>query len=43
MIINIKAINITLIATIATKTTTRVVLSPISYIRNLNAAYKSIC
>jgi hypothetical protein len=42
MTINIKVINITLIAIIVVKTTTRVVLSLISYIRSLNAAYKSI-
>jgi hypothetical protein len=42
MAVNIKAINITLIVTVVIKTTTWVVLSLISYIRSLNAIYKSI-
>jgi hypothetical protein len=42
MTINIKVINITLIVIIVTRITTRVILSPILYIRSLNTAYKSI-
>jgi hypothetical protein len=42
MTVNIKAINTTLIAIIAIRITTRVVLSSISYARSLNTAYKSI-